>query len=96
MAQKQKSFWYVIVMTDYGPVFVTSVDYSNKTAHWNKKEKPMEFNKSIAQDLCLGLSINFHTSFAVCVPYELTTQPYVYDRGQFEWVWNKEEETEED
>lgn len=93
MAQK-KNYWYVIVMTDGGPVFVTSVDYRSKTAHWDKSEKPLEMDKSRAQDLALGLNLNFHSSFAVCQPFEIDTQPYRYDKWHVEWKEN--EEVEED
>ena len=94
MANKKKNYWYVLVMTDNGPVFVTSVEYSSKTAHWNKLEKPLEMDMSSAKDLCFGLTLNFHMSFAVCLPYDLDTQPYRYNMGQFEWKENEEKEEE--
>ena len=93
MANK-KNYWYVLVMTDNGPTFVTSVDYSSKTAHWDKVEKPLEMEKSRAQDLAIGLNLNFHSSFAVCQPFEIDSQPYRYDKGKFVWSWNEEEEEE--
>jgi len=96
MAQnKKKNFWYVIVMSNNGPVFVTKINYQDKTAQWNKTEKPLELGKYEAQDLCLGLSLNFHMAFAVCVPYEIESQPYRYDAGQFEWTWNDKEKEKE-
>ena len=39
MAQK-KNWYYVMVMSYDGPVFVTSVNHSSKWANWNKLEKP--------------------------------------------------------
>lgn len=92
MANKKKNYWYVLVMTDNGPVFVTSVEYSSKTAHWNKLEKPLEMDMNRAKDLTFGLNLNFHAAFAVCQPFEIDRQPYKYDRGQFEWKENEKEE----
>lgn len=95
MAKKQ-NYWYVLVLTNEGPKFVTKVNYQNKTAEWNKLEKPLEMSKSEAQDLTIGLNCNLNVSFAVCQPFELECQPYLYDRGHFEWKYNEEEEEKKD
>ena len=76
MAQKKKNYWYVLVLTDVGPKFVTSVEYSPKIAHWDKLEKPLELGESGAKDLALGLNANFFTAYPVCMPFEVTHQPY--------------------
>ena len=82
---KKKNYWYVLVMTNEGPKFVTSVSYMDKTAHWDKTEKPLEMDKERATDLALGLNLNMHAAFVVCQPFEIDRQPYRYDMGQFEW-----------
>lgn len=82
---KKSNYWYVLVMSSNGPVFVTKVNYSNKTAEWDKLEKPLEMSKSSAQDLVIGLNLNFHCAVAVCQPFELTSQPYRYDSYEIEW-----------
>jgi hypothetical protein len=41
MAKKQ-NYYYVLVMTNNGPVFVTSVNNLDKTAYWDKNEKPLD------------------------------------------------------
>lgn len=92
MANK-KNYWYVLVITDNGPVFVTKVNYGDKTAEWNNTEAPLEMSKSSAQDLTLGLNLNMHTSFAVCQPFELTSQPYNYAMWSIDW---KKKESEEE
>lgn len=94
MAGKKKNYWYVIVMTGEGAVFVTSVDHSTKMAHWNRNEKPLELGEFTAKDLSLGLMCNFTSAFAVCAPIEIDHQPYLYSRGHFEWVANEKEEEE--
>ena len=94
MAKKQ-NYWYVMVMTDGGPVFVTSVSYADKTAHWNKNETPLELGMYQAKDLTLGLNLNFHQAYAVCQPFELESQPYRYDRYHIEWKENEEGEEED-
>ena len=95
MAKKQ-NWYYVLVMTDDGPVFVTSIEYSTKYAHWKKDEKPMELDKSRAEDLTLGLNLNFHTAFMVCSKFELDTQPYRYSDWHIEWKENEKEDEDND
>lgn len=92
---KKKNYWYVMVMSDGGPVFVTKINYGDRTAEWNKLEKPLEMDKDRAQDLALGLNLNFHTAYAVCQPFELVTQPYRYEEWEIEWK-EKEKEGEEE
>lgn len=84
MAKKQ-NFYYVLVFTNDGPVFVTSIDRASKTAHWNKNEAPLELGKYGAEDLTLGLNLNFIFAVTVVSKVELETQPYLYSKGQFEW-----------
>lgn len=84
MAKKQ-NFYYVMVMTDSGPAFVTDVDRKNKVAHWNKTDKPLEMGKYWAEDLTLGLNLNWHLAYTICSKFELETQPYLYNKGEFEW-----------
>lgn len=82
---KKKNFWYVLVMANHGPVFVTKLNYGNRTAEWNKLEKPLEMSMERAKDIAWGLMANFNVAFPVCSPIEMTTQPYYYEKGQFEW-----------
>ena len=84
MAKKQ-NFYYTMVMTDHGPVFVTSVDNREKVAHWDADEKPLELGKYGAEDLTMGLNLNMHLAFTVCSKFELDNQPYYYSKGGFEW-----------
>ena len=84
MAKKQ-NYYYVLVMTNHGPVYVTSVSNADKTAYWNDTEAPKEMSKYWAEDLTLGLNLNGHLACTVCSKYELDTQPYRYNKGGFEW-----------
>ena len=94
---KKKNYWYVFIMTEQGPVFVTKVNQSDKTAEWDKGEKPLEMSESMSKDLAMGLQLNFHLAYAVCHRFELETQPYRYDLGSFVWkkegTWIKENPT---
>lgn len=83
MAKKQ-NYYYVLVFTNNGPAYVTSVDYRNKTARWDKLEKPLELGQSSAKDLCFGLNCNFTSAVVVCMPTEIEYQPYRYDAFEFE------------
>lgn len=94
MATKKKSYWYVLVMSNSGPVFVTEIEYANKTAHWDMDKPPLELTQSSAEDLAFGLMCNFHTAYPVKAPIELE-QPYRYSLGKFEWKWNKDENEED-
>ena len=87
---KKESYWYVLVLTNEGPVFVTK-ESEHKTAHWEKTEKPKEFNQSYAKDMAFGLMVNGYTAFAVCNRFELDNQPYRYNMGNFEWKMKGEE-----
>ena len=84
MATKKRNHHYVLVLTNTGPVFVTGTK-PHHYAEFDKLEKPLEFSKSVAEDICLGLNLNFITAYYVCVPYELDAQPYRYDLGDFKW-----------
>lgn len=64
MANKQ-NYWYVLVITNTGAKFVTKLNYNNKTAEWNEKEKPLEMNQTRAKDISIGLMMNFHQAYAV-------------------------------
>ena len=89
----KKIHYYVLVMSDNGPIFVTKVNHSNHTAEWNWKEKPLELTKFVADDLVLGLNLNLHSAFLVAQPFEIEVQPYNYMSWKIEW---KEREGEED
>ena len=91
---KKKNYWYVIVMADDGPAFVTSLG-DHHTAYWNKEEKPYEMNEVWAKDVAQGLLLNWYTAFPVCSPIELDNQPYNYKKWHIEWKEN-EKENEDD
>ena len=90
MANK-KSHNYILVLTNEGPKFVTKLNYSNgRTAEWDKLEKPLELDANIASDVTLGLNLNGHNAYRVSQPFEIETQPCMYNRGHYEWKWNEE------
>ena len=83
MARK-KNWYYIMVMTNDGPVLVTEI-LPNKYAKWDKEGKPLEFNKTRAEDIVYGLNLNLNMAFLVTSLYELDKQPYRYDQGKFIW-----------
>ncbi len=85
MAKKQ-NYYYVLVMTNGGPVFVTSVDHADKVAHWDADKAPKELGMYMSEDLALGLGCNGYNAFAIRSKWEIENQPYRYDKGGFEWV----------
>jgi len=84
MANK-KYYYYVLVFTDEGPKYVTSVEYETKTASWDKTQKPKEFSMHEADNLVFGLICNMFSALTVKSPIELNTQPYRYDSYEIEW-----------
>ena len=88
--RKKQNYWYVLVLTNEGPKFVTKVEWQTKTAHWEKLEAPIELGETRAKDLTFGLMVNCYAAFAICSPIELDSQPYLYNLGQFEWKFFNE------
>lgn len=95
MAKKKQEFWKVIVMANNGPVFVTKTNNWERTAEWNKKEKPMSFSKEDAQYLAWALSLNGHLAFATGDTWDIDNQPYNYNYGNFYWRNKKVKENEQ-
>ena len=93
-AKKKTNHYYVLVISDEGPVFVTKVNNLDKTAEWDWKEKPLEFDKFWAEDLVLGLNLNMHQAYLICQKWEITSQPYRYEGWKISW--KKRDKEEED
>ena len=75
MANK-KYYYYVGVLVNDGITLVTKVSNADKTAFWNRDEKPMEFgSKSYAQDLVLGLTLNFTPAMMITSLVPINGQP---------------------
>lgn len=80
----RKNYYYVLVFTDCGPVYVTSTG-KEKTAYWDALEKPLALPRYKAEQIAMGLNLNFYTTVIVLMPYELENQPYLYDKFQIKW-----------
>lgn len=89
--KKPKSYNYILVLTSEGPVFVTKIE-TGKYARWDKSEVPLEMDLDWAKEIALGLTWNGNVAFPVSSKYEITTQPYNYADGHFEWKWNDDKE----
>lgn len=76
----KKNFYYVLVFTNEGAVYVTGT--SGSTAFFEKEQKPVDFGKSKAESIAMGLNLNGFNAVAVVIPFEIETQPYNYA----EWV----------
>lgn len=88
---KKKYYYYVLVFTDGGPVYVTKLG-KEKTAYWNGEEKPMQLPMWKAEQICYGLNVNFYSSAVVKSPIELDCQPYLYSDYEITWKEKKKEE----
>lgn len=83
----KKNNYYVLVFTQNGPIYVTH-EGERHVAYWSKDRAPKELGKSYAEDMAIGLNWNGHLAVVVCMPFEITTQPYRYDAGGFAWKEN--------
>ena len=73
-----KHFYYVLIACENGQgKFVTKVDNTTKYAHWNIKDKPMEFSKKYAEDLAYCLCLNFNPAFVLRSDFKIE-QHYFY------------------
>lgn len=77
---KRKKFYYVLVFTNAGPVYVTKVDNTNKVCYWNDADKPYEFgSEQIAVEHAWALGLNGTSCVAVVSHCEKETHPYNYE-----------------
>lgn len=89
---KAKYHYYVLVITNHGPVFVTSIPERNY-ARWDATETPLELSKGSAEDIAMGLNLNGYTARVVYTQhFEQMHQLYRYGEGQLEWKWKEKEE----
>lgn len=80
---KKKNFYYVLVFTSSGPVYVTKVKNDTKYAIWDKEGTPLAMSKGCAEDLVFGLNCNFAPAVLVVSPYNIGFQPYNYEYFDF-------------
>lgn len=87
----KKYHYYILVFSNIGAVYVTSVSRENKYAHWDTSLAPKEFPASVAEDLVFGLNCNFINAVLVKSPRVIETQPYNYD--MFDCTFVRKDET---
>ena len=75
----KKSYYYVLVFSDEGPVYVTKVDNAKRISYWDKDEQPMSMSQSFAEDLAMGLNLNCNSCVVVKSPHEISGHPYNYE-----------------
>lgn len=81
----KKNYYYVLVMTEEGPVFVTGFG-EHHTCYWNAEKAPKTMMREYAGEVAMGLRLNGTSAYLVTMPYEVDTQPYFYEKGHFKWV----------
>jgi hypothetical protein len=92
---KKKNHYYVLVFSNNGPAYVTSVDYADRSARWDKNAIPKEFSKSDAENLVFGLCCNFFNAVVVMHPVEIDCQPYNYRHWECKFVEKQTNDEEE-
>lgn len=92
---RNKYHWYVLVLTAKGPKFVTKLG-EHRIAYWVATDKPLELTKEMANGISIGLTWNGNPAYPVCVNYEIETQPFMYERGQYQWHWNEQTTSEKE
>ena len=91
MAARKNNYYYILVMTNNGPVFVTDIK-PHHYAEYDRNKKPKLFEKSRAEDITMGLNLNFNLAFMVTSKWEIDTQPYNYKDYNIEFVERKEDD----
>lgn len=81
----KETYYYVLVFTQSGPIYVTSQDYATKTAFWEKDKEPKLFTMHTAEDLTFGLRCNGHQAVTVKSPAVIDYQPYRYSAYKIVW-----------
>lgn len=89
---KNKYYYYVLVITDAGPVFVTDIDNSSKTAMWEMDKPPLELSEYKAEDITMGLNCNMIPAYCIKSKFELDKHPYRYDAFELKFVERSEED----
>ena len=89
----KKNYYYTLVFTDGGPVYVTGLG-EHHTAFWDCDKPPMELGKSLADDVSWGLRLNLFSAVTVVCSHEITGQPYNYADWDIEFVKRQKEEEE--
>lgn len=88
---RNKFYYYVLVMTGEGPVFVTGIDIRTNMAYWDKMKEPYCFGTTAnardeAQRLVAGLNWNGNPSYVIQKVTEQTYQPFMYENGHFKFM----------
>ncbi len=83
----KRTNYYVLVMREYGPVYVTKLERDTKVSFWNMDEPPLAMTKSLAEDIAFGLRCNGYLCYVVHLGKggDIVGQPYRYDKGHFVW-----------
>ena len=74
----KKYYYYVLVFTNSGPMYVTSIDRNSNYAHWDIDKEPIELGSSYAEDLAMGLNLNSNHSVVIKSTRKIDSQPYRY------------------
>ena len=85
---KTNEFVYVLVVAQFGPVFITKVN-NDKSVEWHKDEKPVEISKNWAKDMVKGLLWRGIPAYVVCSEFEIDRQPCRYSDGEYKWIWHE-------
>ena len=91
MANK-KYHYYVLVFAEIGPVYVTSINHTNKYAHWDKDKEPLEMGAYLAEDLAMGLNCNFINAVVIKSQIEIKEHPYNYEYFDIKFIRKEKEE----
>lgn len=70
---KKKFYYYVGVKVNDGMTLVTRVENAGRMCYWNDKLPPLELSKTYAEDIAMGLNLNFHSAVVIQSRFELTT-----------------------
>lgn len=74
----KRRYYYIGVLTEDGCLrYITKADHASHTWSYDVKEKPLSMDKSVAQDTCKAMCMNFTPAILVQSSFELTSHPGV-------------------
>ena len=74
---KQKKYNYILVQSGGVAKFVTSIEPENKVCRWEKDKKPLALSKEYAEQITLGLNLNFTPAFVITSFFKIEEQLFV-------------------
>ena len=82
---KSKYHYYVLVITNEGPKYVTEI-LENNWCKWNEEDAPYEMSASFAEDVYIGLCANLNYALLIKSRVKISHHPYRYEEFNLKFI----------